>query len=191
MQQWGLSNRNPRALHLTRPSKPIWRQRAKEEAHALDHDLEPGDEAPSPRERAAFPPMLRKQELHVFEPGHFGHMVPIPDSHARIATIGQTFRDTVQEPALCGGMSYVLEVWEDHAGTYLDEIIEAMNAPGLKTNKIAYVRAGYILNERLKIQDARVDEWTRFAQRGGSSKLDPERPFEPTFSERWMLSLNV
>lgn len=191
MQQWGLSNRNPLALHLTRPSKPIWRQRAKEEIQATYHDLEPGDQAPSPRERVAFPSIVRKRELLVFEPGYFGQMVPIPDSHARIATVGQTFRDMVQDPALCGGMSYVLEVWEEHADSYLDEIIEAMNAPNLKTTKIAYVRAGYILSERLQIQNEKVDAWTQFAERGGSRKLDPEKPFEPTFSERWMLSLNV
>ncbi len=191
MQQWGLTNRNPRALQLTRPSKLLWRQRAKDEAKEACGQLEPGDPGQQPRERVTFPPVLRKRDLAVFEPGYFGRSVDIPDSHARIATVGQTFRDMLHEPALCGGMSHVLEVWDDHAATYLDEIIEALNAPELKTTKIAFVRAGYILSERLQVQDARVDAWAQFAERGGSRKLDPEKPFEPQFSERWMLSLNV
>ena len=88
-------------------------------------------------------------------------------------------------------MHHVLEVWKEHASTHLDEIIGAMNAHSLKTTKIAYVRAGFILNEFLQIQDKRVNAWIQFAQRGGSRKLDPDKSFEPTFSERWMLSLNA
>lgn len=191
MQRWGLTNRNPLALHLSRPAKAIWRRRAKEEVRDEYGGLEPGQEAPRPRERVTFPATLRGRALEVFEPGFFGRSIAVPDSAARIATVGQVFRDTVHEPALCGGMSHVLEVWEEHAETYLDDIIEAMSAPDLKVSKIGLVRAGYILSERMGIRDPRVEAWTAFAERGGSRKLDPERPFEAAHSERWMLSLNV
>jgi len=191
MQRWGLTNRNPLALHLSRPAKPLWRERAKEEVRGEYADLEPGQEAPQPRERVTFPATLRGRALEAFEPSFFGRNIAVPDSAARIATVGQTFRDTVHEPALCGGMSHVLEVWEEHAETYLDDIVEAMNAPDLKVSKIALLRAGYILSERLDIEDPRVEAWTAFAERGGSRKLDPERPYETMHSERWMLSLNV
>jgi hypothetical protein len=191
MQQWGLSNRNPVALHLTRPKGPLWREKAKAEVRTVYADLEQGDDEPHTRERVTFPPMLRGREISLFEPGYFGQSVAVSDSDSRIATVGQTFRDMLHEPALCGGMSHVLEVWEKHAQTYLDEIIEALGAADSHTTKIAFVRAGYILTEHMGISDRRVDAWTAFAERGGSRKLDPERPFEPIFSERWMLSLNV
>lgn len=189
MQRWGLTNRNPLALHLSRPAKPIWRGRAKDEVRDEYWDLEPGQQAPQPRERVTFPATLRGRALEVFEPNFFGHSIAIPDSTTRIATVGQVFRDTVHEPALCGGMSHVLEIWEEHAEAYLNDIIEAMDA--LKPSKIALVRAGYILSERLGIKDPRVEAWTAFAERGGSRKLDPQRPFEAAHSKRWMLSLNV
>jgi predicted transcriptional regulator of viral defense system len=191
MQQWSLSNRNPAALHLTRPKALLWRERAKAEVRARYPDLQPKEALPHPRERVTFPDTVRRRKISVFEPGYFGRFVAVPDSDARIATVGQTFWDSVHEPLLCGGMNHVLELWEQHAETHLEDIIDTLNDPELHTKKIAYVRAGYILAERFGIKDARIDAWAGFVERGGSRKLDPERPYAPVFSERWMLSLNV
>ena len=81
-----------------------------------------------------------------------------------------------------------LEIWDYHAEIYLQEIIAAVND---YASSIVKVRAGYILTERMGLSDSRIEAWKRFAQRGGSRKLDPSRPYAPTFSEAWMLSLNV
>jgi len=195
MQLWGLSNRNSVELQITRPAKNLWNERAKKELKEElgdDYDnLLLGLISASARERVTFPKIVRRRRIHTFEPNYFGRSVETLDSATRVATVGQTFRDMLHEPGLCGGMSHVLDVWDQHAETHLDEIIETLSDPASKTTKIALVRAGYILTERLALQDNRIDAWALAAERGGSRRLDPERPFHPSFSERWMLSLNV
>src|SRR5450756_1735328 len=174
MQQWSLSNRNPVALYLTRPKSSLWREKAKAELLSVYAFLDLSEGFPHPRERVTFPKVLRRRTLTIYEPGYLGQYIQVPDSETRIATVGQTFRDMLHEPALCGGMGHVLDVWEKHAETYLNEIIETLNNPESRSTKISFVRAGYILADRLKISDSRIDAWEAYAERGGSRKLDPE-----------------
>jgi predicted transcriptional regulator of viral defense system len=114
--------------------------------------------------------------------------IAIRDTFARISTIGRTFADTLSEPGWCGGMRHVLDVWQRHALTYLEEIVKAVDS---STRPIVKVRAGYILDELLGIKDARIDAWLAFAARGGSRKLDPDHSWLSRWSEKWMLSLNA
>ena len=85
-------------------------------------------------------------------------------------------------------MAHVLEVWEEHAPTYLEDIVAAVD----RTKKpLLKSRAGYILQERLKLSHPTIERWKELGQRGGSRKLDPSADFASTFSETWMISLNV
>jgi predicted transcriptional regulator of viral defense system len=94
----------------------------------------------------------------------------------------------LEKPTLCGRMVHILEVWDAYAEIYMDEIIKAVdNNP----KKIIKVRAGYILDEIIGYKSDRVYKWLENAQRGSSQVLDPDAPFSPTFSEKWMLSINV
>jgi predicted transcriptional regulator of viral defense system len=132
---------------------------------------------------------VRSRKIAVYETKHPGHWLQVRDSHARLATIGQTFVDTVERPQYCGGMAHVLDVWRQHAGTYREEIIAAVDevAP-----PIAKVRAGYLLDDMLALgDDSRIQGWVRFAQRGSSRVLDPTKIFGADHSEKWMLSINV
>lgn len=190
MQRWNLSNRNPLALHLTRPARTIWKQQAEAELRAIRR-ITPSDLVSKPRIHVTFPSMLRHRELQVFQPSYLGHSVSIADSHARVATIGQTFWDMMQEPKRCGGMTHVIEVWQEKAEDYVEEIISLFEDKNMPTTNLAFCRAGYVFEEVLGLQDSRVGEWTRFGKQGGSAKLDPEAPFETRHSERWNLSLNV
>ncbi|MDE0104040.1 MAG: hypothetical protein OXN89_16835 [Bryobacterales bacterium] len=185
MQRWGLTDRSPEALALTRPD----RKTAAERILAYRTELLGEDGAdPFPISIIGHPSRVRGRTVRVRESRSAGAHMPIRGSDVRLATIGQTFLDMLQEPRLCGGMPHVLEAWEEHAETYLDEIVAAVDtaASGLVKS-----RAGYILEERLALHHRGIDRWKACGQRGGSRKLDPAEGFAPTFSETWMLSLNV
>lgn len=92
------------------------------------------------------------------------------------------------EPSLCGGMHHVLDVWENEASQWVQEITAAIDQLDVK---IVKVRAGYILSEVMDIDHPALHNWEKFAQRGGSRKLDPDAEYAPEFSERWMISINV
>jgi hypothetical protein len=177
MQIHGVTDRTPTQLSLTRPT-----------ASALGPE---GELVVPPslarRQRRSFPDNIRGRPILFHEtrhPGYSGQM----GAFSRVATIGQTFLDTVSHPAWCGGMLHVLSVWERETSFHLDEIIEAVDRYPIKLVK---VRAGYILDEMLGISDERIFSWLRFAQRGSSQKLDPEKEYASTYSEKWMISLNV
>lgn len=109
-------------------------------------------------------------------------------SPVRVTEIGETFLDMLEQSERCGGMSHVLEVFGKHAATYLPQIVSRIDRAEKKLTK---VRAGYILTEKLGLTNDIAESWKKFAQRGGSQRLDPKAPYKPTFSKDWMLSLNV
>lgn len=181
MQVWGLTERSPTHLTLTRPADPLWREML------ATYHVPLGEPPTRPRPKRAFPDMVRGRPVLVHDTRHPGAW-EASGRFIRIASVGQTFLDTVSRPAWCGGMAHVLEIWEREAEAHLEAIILAVDAAPAKLPK---VRAGYILDEMLGVSDPRVLVWRTFAQRGSSQKLDPEKPYAPTYSEAWMLSLNA
>ena len=185
MQRWGLTDREPAALMLTRPDRTTAaKQLLARRTEALGEDG--ADSFPLPI--IGHPARVRGRAVRVRESGHVRACLRNRGSDARLSTIGQTFLDMLQEPDLCGSMSHVLDVWEEHARTYLDDIVAAVDtaASGLVRS-----RAGYILEERLGLHHRGIEHWKASSQRGGSRKLDPARDFATTFSETWMISLNA
>lgn len=189
MHRHGLTNRQPSDLHLASPHPTLWRTLREEKMRQDYSPFLPGDDA-VPLQRLGFADKIHRRSVRRHTIRHLGAWRQVRDSWARVATVGQTFLDTLEAPEWCGGMAHVVEVWEEHASTFLEEIITAVDAAPTKLTK---VRAGYLLQEHLSLgfNDSRIDGWKRFAQRGGSQKLDPEAEYAPVFSETWMLSLNV
>lgn len=181
MQRWGFTDRQPEPLIITRPDRKTIMSK-------LNEIQRQDEEFPIPVRNVRHPDTVRQRPVRVFENRKIGASVQDRSGFARVATVGQTFLDTLQQPVLCSGMAHVLDVWQNHAGSYLSEIIEAVNGP---TSQIVKCRAGYILEEYLGFRDNRIDAWKIFRQRGGSRKLDPDRAFAPDYSETWMISLNV
>lgn len=186
MQRYGVTNRSPEALHVTIPARPIWN--AMRDRKVASDRVGANMQIHPPLLRIGFKETIRRRPVAVHETMHPAEPVGVRGERTRMTSIGRTFVDMLTEPHLCGGIRHVLEVWEAHAEDWVQQIIEDTDKV---TSKIVKVRAGYLLSEVLHISDPRVDSWEKFAQRGGSRKLDPDAPYAPTFSERWMLSLNV
>ena len=185
MQRWGLTDRAPRALALTRPDRKA--AAAALRAHMSEAMTEEEDN-PYPLTLVKHPHRVRRRNVTVYESKTAGAFMTNRGTDIRLSTMGQTFLDMLQRPDLCGGMSHVLDVWEEHASTFLDEIASTVDRT---TRVLVKSRAGYILEERLGLHHPCIERWKALGQRGGSRKLDPTRDFAPAFSETWMISLNV
>lgn len=193
MQRYGLTNRVSKALTLTTPAAGGWRK-LREMRMTADYGLKQDSddlyaaETVVPLQRISFPAKIRDREVLRHDTKYPDQWQQIRGSHARLTAVGNIFVQMLERPAWCGGMPHVLDVFEKHAKTYREEIISAVER---SERPIVRVRAGYILEERLNWNDPRIMQWRSLAQRGSSRVLDPEKPFAPTFSANWMLSLNV
>jgi len=193
MQHYGLTDRSPTELSLTTPELSVWNVHRDERVRAdleqaLQLDVKLGHVEWVPLIRYGFTGEIRGRPVVRHETKYPDAPIAIRDTSIRIATIGRTFVDMLADPAWCGGMNHVLDVWAESAATYLEEIVAAVDS---SPSAIVKVRAGYLLQERLRLAHPRIDAWKAFAARGSSRRLDPERPFDRRHSEAWMLSLNV
>lgn len=190
MDYHGLTDRLPRPLYLSSPVDPKWKELAVERMQKdcdgfFDAYLHSG--FPRLRRIAMRRVAQRPVERHGIS-DYRGAYRTVRGRVFRVATIGRTFLDMLQEPILCGGINHVLDVFEQHAKSYLKLIIAEIDHRGHPIDK---VRAGYILEERCGVEDPTVRQWLTYAQRGGSRKLDAKAEYSPEYSERWSLSINV
>ncbi len=185
MRRWGLTERSPTTLIFTRPN------RSKANATlAKIMAQHPNDSLPRQVRLSlvGHPATVRGQKIRIFESTKNSTCVRIHGTGVRIATVGQTFVDMLRTPSLCSGMPHVLDVFREHAGIWREEIITSV---GASDDAIVKCRAGYVLEELLRIHDTRIDSWKKLAQRGGSRKLDPGKSYASEFSETWQISINV
>ena len=112
----------------------------------------------------------------------------VAGSSLRVATVSRVFLEMIREPAQCGGIQHVIDVYRREAKRYINLIVDEVSQHGLAIDK---VRAGFLLSEVCRLEHEVFVEWEKSAQRGGSRKLDPEGEYVSEFSERWKLSLNV
>lgn len=186
MQRYSLTNRIPEALNLSTPKS--WAA-ARDEKIDADYGSgrDPSDYI-APLSQLSWPNIIRRRPVELHKTVRTPIVKAIRGSVARIAAVGETFVQMLDRPELCGGMEHIIEVWDEHAETYFEEIITAVDHA---KESIIKVRAGYLLEERLGLRDERISAWAAFAQRGGSRKLDASAPYVSTFSQKWMISLNA
>lgn len=178
-----------RALHVSSPMRAAWNQSAHTYMEmTLGESLDKLDvknagcllPLPKPNETIRQCPVLRHERSSMPDMSKL--------ASERVTDLGTTFRDTLLSPQWCGGMQTIVDIWRKHAGQHREAIIAAIDT---SPEKIVRVRAGYLLEEVLAIQDPRIANWVVDAQRGSSRKLDPSSTFAPRFSARWMLSINI
>jgi predicted transcriptional regulator of viral defense system len=189
MEYHGLTNRLPKLLFISTPPPKEWsafaaQKMEKDGRGVLSEELK--DQLP----RLVSLPFdkIHKTQITRYASIHRGAFKNIEGRKLRVSTIGRTFLDMLRKPDYCGGMRHVMEIFGTAAGQYRQLIIDELDRHG---NAIEKARAGFLLEEYGHIQDEKINEWAKHAQRGGSRKLNPEGPFRETYSERWCLSLNV
>lgn len=185
MHRYSLTNRIPEALNLSTPKR--WSLR-RDQKIAVDYDGHDADNYIAPLKKITLPTVLRERHIALHKTVRSPVVKKIRGGFGRIAAVGEVFVQMLDRPELCGGMRHVIDVWADNSVIYFEDIIRAVDS---SEEAIIKVRAGYLLDELLGFSDPRVSSWTRFAQRGGSRKLDPSVDYVSKFSEKWMLSLNV
>lgn len=183
----GLVSQEPAEVQFTTPDRAAWKAQRDEK---MRMDL--GDLAMSPDlpllVHIGFKPKVRRREVKLYETKSSSPTVQGRHSRVRVEKVGYVFLGMLTAPSLSGGIQHVLDVWRTHGFNFREQIIPAVDS---STSKIVRVRAGYILEEMLGLSDSRIDRWLKDAQRGGSRKLDPDAPYAPVFSEKWMLSINI
>jgi len=189
MEYHGLTNRSPSNLVISSPPPGEWRGFA---IQRMEKDLKESFEQ---YKRDGLPVLnrtkitrVKNKEIHRFSSVHVGMFRAVRGRIMRVSTVGRVFLEMLKNPELCGGINHVLDVYEEHASRYLKVIIDEVDRHGGPIDK---VRAGYILDERLGFADERINKWLENVQRGGSRKLDSSNEYEPVWSEKWCLSLNV
>ena len=189
MEYHGLTDRFPAILYVTRPSLVEWKQQAQVRmTRDLHEDQAPYLTTGLPKLTPTKIARLNQTPIHLCERSQLGAFRLVSGSNLRVATIGRVFLEMIREPALCGGLQHVVDVYSAEAKRYLRLIIDEIDRHALPIDK---VRAGYLLTEVCQLDAPEFQEWQKLAQRGGSRKLDPDGEYATAFSERWKLSINL
>lgn len=188
LQKYSFTNRRPKELHITTPSQLLQKhlkndllEKSIEESELLSPEDIPKFVIPS------HPRSVGGRKISNHKSSNQLQKTKIRGTFSNISNIARTFHDTLEKPEFCGGMSHVLDIWEEFSIDHLDSIINLIDKFG---TPIVKVRAGYIIEERLKVNSPIVESWIRYAQRGGSRLLDPAKAYIDNYSEKWMLSIN-
>ena len=189
MSYHGLTDRIPNKLFISSPPTKEWHFFAKQQMEKdLGEDYEKYLENCLPKLVRTKIQKINRTEVNCFNSKHLGAYKNVRGRALRVSTIGRTFLEMLRNPELCGGINHVLDVFEEYGKSYLRLITDDIDNNGEPIDK---VRAGYILNERLGIDNEVIEKWSSFAQRGGSRKLDPKSEYIPEWSDKWKISLNV
>lgn len=191
MEYHGLTDRFPKVLFLTSPRADEWSRLARKQMEKdLEGKLDDYLQTGLPKLKRIQIDKIAKKSISTYTSIKYtpGAYLSLKGQCLKVSSIGRTFYDMLKNPALCGGIYHVLDVYEEYAKKYLRLIVDEFDRHG---NAIDQVRGGYVLSERLGLTEPRFKQWKENVQRGGSRKLVADEPYKPIFSENWCLSLNI
>jgi len=190
MAYHGLTNRIPSTLYISSPKSTLWRDFANQRMEKdLGNDLQDYLEHRLPKITRVAMTKIGKIPVSLHSSIHLGAFKLVRGRSIRVSTIGRTFLDMVRAPSICGGMRHCMEVYKEHGSMYKPLIIDELNQHGTQIEKS---RVGYLMEEVVGVNDdPSLEVWAKHVQRGGSRKLDPSNEYEPVYSERWCISINV
>ena len=189
MEFHGITDRFPKTLFLCTPPAAEWKTLASEKMRkdlGSRHDDYLAAKLPVLR----FLPFSSVEgvRVHLLRRSKRGAFKIIKSPPIRVATLGRTFLDMLREPDNCGGIQHVIDTYREYAARYLSLIVEEVDRHGQSIDK---VRAGFLLDAVCKLEHPMLDGWLKAVQRGGSRMLDPQGEYAASFSQKWMLSVNV
>lgn len=186
MSWYGITDRIPKKIYLTAPSRDQWKERSIDE---ISKRIGSSSMAES------FIPIYPSSGFI------FGKEVSLSttknmiepkeaDGGVRIQDIGDLFIDMLRHPEKCGGESHVVDVFMEYATTFKRKIINRTDSIGTSIDK---ARVGFILNEILGIKSESIEGWKeeKANQRGGSRKLFPSLDFSSVYNKNWNISINI
>jgi hypothetical protein len=188
MEYHGLTDRLSKTIYFTTPPAPEWTQMASARMRRdLGEAYEGYVKAGMPRLRRLVLKRLDRRPIEYHHRRTAGGYRLAAHGAVRVASLGRTWLEMLQDPDRCGGLQHVIEVFRERARDHLRLILAELERHG---SEIDRARAGYLLEEHAGIQDPVLDAWQRRVQRGGSRKLCAHAEYSPRYSERWCLSLN-
>lgn len=189
MEFHGITDRFPRTLFLCTPPAAEWKTLASEKMRK-DLGSRYDDYLAAGLPVLRFLPFSSVEgvRVHLLRRSKRGAFKIIKFPPIRVATLGRTFLDMLREPDNCGGIQHVIDTYREYAARYLSLIAEEVDRHGQSIDK---VRAGFLLDEVCKLEHPMLEDWLKAVQRGGSRMLDPQGEYAASFSQKWMLSVNV
>lgn len=189
MEFHGITDRFPKTLFLCSPPAAEWRTLASEKMRK-DLGSRHDDYLAAGLPVLRFLPFSSVEgvRVHLLRRSKRGAFKIIKSPPIRVATLGRTFLDMLREPDNCGGIQHVIDTYREYAARYLSLIVEEVDRHGQSIDK---VRAGFLLDEVCKLEHPMLEGWLKAVQRGGSRMLDPQGEYAASFSQKWMLSVNV
>ena len=188
MEYHGLTDRLSKTIYFTTPPSPEWTQLAQARMHKdLGDDYNAYIEAGFPTLRRLLLKRLGRQSIEYHHRKTAGGYRLAEHGHVRIASIGRTWLDMLQDPDCCGGLQHVMDVFQARASEQLPLIVAELERHGTEIDR---ARAGYLLETLAKVEHPILHAWQQHVQRGGSRKLYAKADYAPTYSERWALSIN-
>lgn len=186
MSWYGITDRIPKKIYFTSPSREVWKKLSVAEiTERINHHNKAIDFLPF------FPKGMKISgyDLSVIETKNY--IEPIEaENGIRVTNIGQLFIDMTRKPEFSGGEAHVMEVYSEYGYTFRKKIMNQVEKLGTSIDK---ARVGFLLENVSGVSSDQIEKWKseQSGKRGGTRKFSHRKQFSSYYSPCWGISLNV